>query len=177
MTNAELAILSLVAEIPRHGYEIEQIIEERGMRDWTEVGFSSIYYLLKKLEQAGMIKSRIEQSEGRGPARKVYQITPPGREAHINATLAALSEPGRCYTPFLLGMSNLPAVPHQQALEALRSYRDILSERQAQLVEKVETQSPLPGHVAAMFDYSITLIEAELAWIEKFIPQMEAGDV
>ncbi|MGD8625667.1 MAG: helix-turn-helix transcriptional regulator, partial [Anaerolineae bacterium] len=48
MTNAELAILTLVAEAPHHGYEIEQIIQERGMREWTEVGFSSIYYLLKK---------------------------------------------------------------------------------------------------------------------------------
>jgi DNA-binding PadR family transcriptional regulator len=48
MTNAELAILSLVVEKPRHGYQIEQVIEERGMREWTEVGFSSIYYLLKK---------------------------------------------------------------------------------------------------------------------------------
>jgi DNA-binding PadR family transcriptional regulator len=43
MTNAELAILSLVAEQPRHGYEIEQVIEEREMREWTEIGFSSIY--------------------------------------------------------------------------------------------------------------------------------------
>ena len=51
MTNAELAILSLVAEQPRHGYEIENVIEQRGMRAWTEIGFSSIYYILKKLEK------------------------------------------------------------------------------------------------------------------------------
>ena len=50
MTNAEFAILSLIVEQPRHGYEIEQVIEERGMRNWTEVGFSSIYYILNKLE-------------------------------------------------------------------------------------------------------------------------------
>jgi hypothetical protein len=29
-----MAILSLVFEQPRHGYEIEQVIEERGMRNW-----------------------------------------------------------------------------------------------------------------------------------------------
>ena len=46
LTNAELAILSLIVEQPRHGYEIEQVIEQRGMREWTDVGFSSIYYLL-----------------------------------------------------------------------------------------------------------------------------------
>ena len=61
MTNAELAILSLIAEQPRHGYDIEQIIEARGMRDWTEIGFSSIYYLLNKLEKAGLIESQLQQ--------------------------------------------------------------------------------------------------------------------
>ena len=75
MTNAELAILSLVAEQPRHGYEIEQVIEARGMREWTEVGFSSIYYLLKKLERRGLVEGHLEAAE-RGPARKIYRLTP-----------------------------------------------------------------------------------------------------
>jgi DNA-binding PadR family transcriptional regulator len=55
MTNAETAILTLLAEQPRYGYEIEQIIAERGMREWTEIGFSSIYNLLKKLEREGLV--------------------------------------------------------------------------------------------------------------------------
>ena len=59
MTNAELAILSLIAEVPSHGYKIEQTIETRGMREWTEIGFSSIYYLLKKLEKAGLMESQL----------------------------------------------------------------------------------------------------------------------
>jgi len=66
MTNAELAILGLVAEAPRHGYEIEQLIENRGMRNWTEVGFSSIYYILNKLEQRSLIRSHREPAAGRG---------------------------------------------------------------------------------------------------------------
>jgi DNA-binding PadR family transcriptional regulator len=58
VTNAELAVLSLVVERPRHGYDVELTIAERGMRDWTDVGFSSIYYLLGKLEKAGLIEGR-----------------------------------------------------------------------------------------------------------------------
>ncbi|MDZ4159188.1 MAG: helix-turn-helix transcriptional regulator, partial [Anaerolineaceae bacterium] len=57
MTNAELAILSLLVERALHGYEIERIIQERGIRDWTEIGFSSIYYLLKKLKNKGLIEA------------------------------------------------------------------------------------------------------------------------
>ena len=42
MTPAELAVLGLIVEQPRHGYEIEKVIEDRGMREWTEIGFSTI---------------------------------------------------------------------------------------------------------------------------------------
>ncbi|MCY7144283.1 PadR family transcriptional regulator, partial [Streptococcus gordonii] len=41
----EELILGLLAEQPRHGYQIEKLIEDREMRRWTEVGFSSIYYV------------------------------------------------------------------------------------------------------------------------------------
>src|SRR3970040_1003608 len=103
MTNAELAILGLVLEKPRHGYEIEQVIEARGMREWTEVGFSSIYYILKKLETERLCRSQTERQSGRGPARRVYQITPAGEKAWREATRGALSGPHNMPSPFLLG--------------------------------------------------------------------------
>ena len=172
MTNAELAILSLVAEQPRHGYEIEQVIKERGMREWTEIGFSSIYYLLKKLEKAGLVESQTMQV-GQGPARKVYQITADGSQAFHAGVIDALSVPRRCYPPINLGLAGLPAVSLDQALAALRGYRDDLAGRLAQVRERWAGQRPLPYFVEAMFDYSTTLIEAELAWVEGFIEQLE----
>ena len=54
LTDAELLLLGLVSEMPRHGYELEQVIETRGMREWTQVGFSSIYFVLGKLEKAAL---------------------------------------------------------------------------------------------------------------------------
>lgn len=176
MTNAELAILSLIAEKPRHGYEIEQIIDERGMREWTEVGFSSIYYLLKKLEKTGLIESHLEQAEGRGPARKVYQVTQAGTEAQVEASLDALSVPERCFTPFLLGVSNLPELPQDLVVDAVRRYRDELDSRREHVIARAQDQQPLPDHVATMFEYSLNQVEAELAWIEKFIQKMEVQD-
>ena len=109
MTNAELAVLSLVAQQPRHGYEIEQVIEERGMRNWTEIGFSSIYYLLKKLERKGLVESHIEEAE-RGAARRVYRITQAGVKALRAGLHDALSIPRFHSSSLLLGLSNLPAL-------------------------------------------------------------------
>lgn len=172
MTNAELAILSLVTEQPRHGYEIEGVIEERGMREWTEVGFSSIYYLLKKLEGKGWVEGRLEEAE-RGPARKVYQATPAGEEALREAILEALSVPSPCYPPLQLGLANLPGIPTDEAAAALQQYREALEERQAHVQSRWDEQKPLPYFVEAMFDHSLTLIEAEKGWIEKLVRRIK----
>ena len=172
MTNAELAVLTLVAERPRHGYEIERVIEERGMREWTEIGFSSIYYLLKKLGREGLIEGQLEAAK-RGPARKVYRLTPAGRVAARAGVMEALSVPHHCYPPLQLGLANLPSVPPAEALAALRQHRDALIEQLARLQARRESQQPLPHSVDAMFDHSVTMIQAEKGWIEKFIAQIE----
>ena len=61
MTNAELTILSLVAEGPRYGYEIQSLIDERELRDWLAIGSSSIYYVLNKLESQHMLTSELRE--------------------------------------------------------------------------------------------------------------------
>ncbi len=174
MTNAELAILSLIVEQPRHGYEIEQVIEGRGMRNWTEIGFSSIYYLLKKLEEKGLIEASRQPAEGRGPARKVYQVTDDGRIEWYREALETLRSPQRPLVPFLLGLSVLPAFHPEEARAALERYQNDLRQQRDALIQKAEAQQPLPPHVTAMFDYSVTLVQAELAWIKGFILQLES---
>jgi len=166
LTNAELAILTLIGEKPRHGYEIEQVIEARGMREWTDIGFSSIYYLLNKLAREALIEGALEQA-GQGPARKVYRLTHAGRQALHAALLAALSQPERHPSSLMLALGNLPVVPPEQALAALDDYRESLAGRLARLRSRWEAQQPLPYFVDALFDYSATLIEAELGWIEQ----------
>ena len=177
MTNAELAILSLIVEQPRHGYDIEQIIEARGMRDWTEIGFSSIYYLLPKLEKEALIESELQQPEGKGPARKVYKITRKGQQVHREGALAALSMPQSVSSSFLLGLSNFPALPRGQVLAALDSYAEEVGERLTHMQQRANEQSPLPPFVQAMFNYSQALAEAELNWIQNFKQELEAENV
>lgn len=172
MTNAELAILSLVAEQPRHGYEVEQLLAGRGMREWTEVGFSSIYYVLKKLEAATLITSRLEEA-GRGAARRVYHVTPAGEAALRAGVLAALTTPQTGHTPLLLGVANLPCVPQAEAAAALRQYCAALDERLTHVRARWEAQKPLPYFVEALFTYSGTMIQAERNWVASFIQTLE----
>jgi DNA-binding PadR family transcriptional regulator len=176
MTNAELAVLTLVAEEPRHGYAIEQVIEARGMREWTEVGFSSIYYLLGKLEERGLVESQPADSPGQGPPRKVYHITEAGRQACHEGLLEALSTPKRPFSPLQLALANLPALSREEAVKGLGAYRQQLLARQEDLWRKRLRQPSLPYFVEAMFSHSLALIQAELEWTESFMEKLEQRD-
>ncbi|MHB1413777.1 MAG: PadR family transcriptional regulator [Chloroflexota bacterium] len=178
MTNSELAILSLINESPRHGYEVDQIIEERGMREWTEVGFSSIYFILTKLERSGLVVGHTEMEVGKGPARKVYNITYAGRLACREAILEALSLPRPWQSPFMIGLANLTTLAPSDTLAALRRYRAGLEERLEHVRSRREGLESPEYHVAAMFDRSATLLEAEIAWVDGFARQVEehSGD-
>lgn len=177
MTNAELAILGLVAEEPRHGYEIERVIAARGMREWTEIGFSSIYYLLNKLQRQGLVHGYQEAASGRGPARKVYRISPEGRIALQSGLLETLSSPKRCYPPLQIGLANLPTLERRQVMDALANYRHELANNLEHIQERRASLQPLPYFVEAMFTHSQALIRAEMDWLDGFLERLaKQGD-
>lgn len=65
----KFALLKLLAELPRHGYDLMREIREKG---WGG-GAGSIYPLLAALEAAGLIAGREEGD------RRIYEITEEGR--------------------------------------------------------------------------------------------------
>ena len=166
LTNAEFAVISLLAEAPLHGYEIERLIEARGMRNWTEIGFSSIYFVLQKLEGRGLI-----ETVGPAPASRreprVYRLSAAGRAAHREETRRALAEPDTLYPAILLGLANWPALATGAASAALATRDSTLAGRLADLTRRRNAQEPLPAFVGAMFDYGAAMIEAERAWLSK----------
>ena len=75
--SAELLILSLVQDRPRHGYDIGQLIELRS-RGTLRFNVASLYPLLYRLENRGWITSFWGTSENKRKAR-YYRLTPLGR--------------------------------------------------------------------------------------------------
>ena len=165
--------MSLLAEKPMHGYQIEQIIEERGMRDWTNIGFSSIYYILEKLRKIGWLESVLEYGEGKGPARKIYSLTTSGRNAWKRAVISALSHPRRNSSNFQLGLSNLLLLEKEHIISALEDYVNELEQKYQQVMGKFTNYGGnLPWNASAMFDLSLTQIRTELDWVKAFIEKV-----
>lgn len=77
----EHVILGLLMKEERHGYEIHHYFSSGLGRVW-HAGMSQIYALLNRLEITGELVSEIEIQDNR-PAKKVYSITPEGRETFL----------------------------------------------------------------------------------------------
>jgi DNA-binding PadR family transcriptional regulator len=165
LTNAETAILGLVAERPQHGYELEQVIERRGVREWTDIGFSSIYFLLGRLEKKQLV-ARLH-GPGGPRARKQFAITPAGREALALQALAMIAQPEPAGAAVLVGLANWPALDPRKAIEALRCRLAAVQEEHRRLAAVRDAQRPLPPFVEAMFDYTLARLDAELGWAER----------
>lgn len=170
ITDAELTVMSLLVEKPMHGYQIEQTIVDRGMREWTSIGFSSIYYILEKLKKLGWLTSSIEIGDGKGPARQTFSLTTKGKENWEKAILIALSHPSSNNSNFQLGLSNLVYLEKQQIISALENYQNELAQKYLELSVKQERQKVfLPWNVLAMFDLSLTQIKTKIDWLKNFI--------
>ena len=159
-----------MAEQDRHGYDIERIIAERGMRSWTDIGFSSIYYLLGKLEKAGLVTS--PASDIKSKARKFYTITAKGITACAEATRKTLVE-SRVHEPILVGLANSPLLSNTELVQLLNERRG-QNKRGIQETERAkQSQGHLPVFVQAIFDYSIYKLMAETKWIEATIKKLK----
>jgi DNA-binding PadR family transcriptional regulator len=165
LTPAELTLLGLLVEKPRHGYELEEVITARGMREWTEIGFSSIYYLLTKLRDRGLVAERGDEP-GRGKTRKVFEPTERGREACAAGAEEAIATLRPVFPPVLVGLANQPVIPPERLRAALARRAEALAER----IAAVRAAAPpdAPDFVRAIFDYSLHQLEAEKTWLATY---------
>jgi DNA-binding PadR family transcriptional regulator len=174
MTDAELAILSIVAEGPIYGYDIQTIIIQRGLRAWTNIGVSSMYYVLQKLERQGLVESK-GSPRAEGPSRRQYRITPAGFGVLQTTVADLISTPREYANGFELGLANLHVLRPTQIRTAFIAYRQELFSRLAQARDRWQEfqDNDAPFNVDAMLGHHVAMLEAELDWIKDFIEEWE----
>ena len=162
-SDADIVVLSLLAEQPHHGYDLDRVIEQRGYRQWTSLAFSSVYYLLKRLSERGLL----EPDEGFQGRRTVFRVTEAGRRELRQAAgerVLAPAPPSAGVLPALNAYSRLDDPELVTLLvrraEALLGRLDELRALRAQVDEE---------HALAIFDYEILRQEADLAWTRSLL--------
>ena len=173
LTNVEYAVLGLLVERPSHGYDLEQVIQQRGVREWTELAFSSIYFILNRLEKRGFASSHRDPQK---KTRKIYSPTPSGREAFQRKTIAALDAPHPVYPSILLGLSNWPTISPQEGIDALARRLTALTAILANVEQAQARSGPAPPFVTAVFDYSLSQLRSEIDWLRRTMKLLGDND-
>src|ERR1044072_3163208 len=96
--SAELLILSLVEDQPRHGYDIGQLIEQRS-DGVLRFNVASLYPLLYRLEKRGWFLGGWVERPGQR-RRRYYRLTSEGKKilaAQRNSWLEFVQEIGRAH--------------------------------------------------------------------------------
>jgi PadR family transcriptional regulator, regulatory protein PadR len=100
--SAELLILSLLEDQPRHGYDLGKLIETRSGGS-LRFHIASLYPLLYRLEHRGLIHGRwVEKSNQR--RRRYYRLTPRGQKT--------LAEQRQSWRKFVGAVSRITGVEH-----------------------------------------------------------------
>jgi PadR family transcriptional regulator, regulatory protein AphA len=166
----EFAILGLLAEEARSGYDIKQVVEERLGHFWSE-SFGHLYPMLRRLHERGLVGKEVERQEGR-PDRKVYSITDAGRTA-LEAWFAEPPSPQRPRNEVLLRLFFGRHARPEQLIRDIRAQREGFAATLVQLrgvKARLDAQaSPHPDHVyrGLTIEYGLKALEALVEWGEE----------
>jgi transcriptional regulator len=100
--SAEVLILALLEQRPRHGYEIGRLIDERSGGAIT-FHVASLYPTLYRLEDKGLIEGRWVERAGQR-RRRYYRLTPAGRKV--------LARQRTVWQTFFLALDRVAGIRH-----------------------------------------------------------------
>ncbi|TET30518.1 MAG: PadR family transcriptional regulator [Candidatus Heimdallarchaeota archaeon] len=172
----ELAILSLINEKPSHAYTLEEKIEHRGMRNWTDIGFSSIYRIITNLEKKGHVKSEIIQEDDDARIKKRYTITKKGQSKLKDAVQNALAAPERPKSVFDLGLANIWLLNKEEAISALALFLQSVKDRREVMYKnwnQAGGKGNIPFLIDALFEHGEVMINAEMKFVEELIKKIK----
>jgi DNA-binding PadR family transcriptional regulator len=168
-----MVLLQIIAEKEGvSGYGMNQIVKERGYREWADIGMTSIYVGLKKLEDKKLVKFKIHTDKiGKGPMPKIYCLTEKGREVLSSEVLFILSESRERERVFDLGVAGIPFVAPKKVKAALLQRKKFLNEHLEKIHKKFKKDGglQLPVHARYLFKHPLDLIGNELKFIDELI--------
>ena len=171
VTTPDLVILSLLAERPMHGYQLNLELERRCVRDWAAISRPQIYYSLEKLAAAGLIRAGESEDPAAGPDRRVFETTAKGRHALGDALEREDWTAQRDRPAFLTWMAlSWQARPGVFKKQIARRAAFLESEiaREKETLDSILAEVGHPHHEAVwMVTLMIEQFETELKWLRK----------
>jgi len=177
----EYAILGFLNYQPFTGYDLKKLFD-RSVRHFWSADQSQIYRTLAHLTEEGKAEIEVVEQTDR-PDRKVYHITPRGREAFMEWLGGPFPSDDPKSSP-LVQVFFAGRLTNEQILEKFKVAREIFlailetyEKVPAQIDEYVEmVKSPREQYFWFLtLDLGIRNMRTQLAWVEEVIETIESG--
>jgi DNA-binding PadR family transcriptional regulator len=162
-----LLLLGLLLDGPLYGYQLHQIVRAHGEL-YADLKKANLYYLLERLAKDGYLEMEVEPgTKGARGERLIYTITEAGR-AHFHAMLReTLVRYELAHTGIETAIVFLSYLSLEEGIALLQQRRQTMQDRRVQLVADVGQPGKQAPLVMVAGDHLISLIDAELAWIDR----------
>lgn len=163
-------VLGLLAEQPRHGYDLKQAHDARFPKA-KPLAFGQVYATLTRLERDGLAKAAGSDQAG-GPERTVYEVTDGGTQ-QLKDWLTKVEPPApHVSSTFLAKVTIALLLDDSDTAEAyLTAQVDAHMARMRELTTvKTETPASVAGVIAA--DFAINHLDADLRWLRTTIDRV-----
>ncbi|TCC50866.1 PadR family transcriptional regulator [Kribbella capetownensis] len=176
-----LAILGLLENGPLHPYGIQRLIKQWGKDQVVNVGQrTSLYRMIVRLEESGLITAGATERDERYPERTVYHLTEDGRTVCREWLAEILTTPRNEFPEFPAGLSFVMLVPPETAGELLAQRRDHLTKRMAELDAELTLEvegAPIPRFALLETEYQRAVTVAEAEWIDGILEELRSGSL
>jgi DNA-binding PadR family transcriptional regulator len=115
MAKNELVALALIYHEPRHAYALNATIQDMNLEHWARISQASLYTCLNRLNRQGCVEVCTEKV-GNMPERKIFSITPQGKQRYLQEVREALLKGTMGDNPFYLGVGFGFGLPPQEAI-------------------------------------------------------------
>lgn len=173
---ARHALLGLLLEGPRHGYDLARhFAPNTALGDVMHLGSSHLYALLARLERDGLVVAEM-QPAGSRPPRRVYRLTEAGRELALRWIEEPVARPRDALLDFPLKLYLARRLDPARAT-ALIAHQRALFEMYVQRLEQ-EAGRPAEGEDAAFIalvrEGRIARTRAVLDWLDRCATELSA---
>src|SRR6201991_2409694 len=165
-----LAILGLLETGPMHPYGIKRLIKQWGKDQVVNVGQrASLYRMIDRLEEAGLVAAGGTDRDERYPERTTYALTDTGRAASRQWLGEILSTPRNEFPEFPAALSFLMMLPPETALSLLSQRQGQLSRQLSDVDAELRAMERMPRVIAIETEYVRVMTRAELTWVEEVV--------
>ncbi len=168
-----LLLLGLLLRGPLHGYELHRIVRAHGEL-YADLKKANLYYLLERLAAEGSLQVQAEPgTRGARGERLVYELTDQGRTQFTELLHATLQNYEPVHTGVETAIVFLSYLPPADGLRLLTERRQIVAARRTTVAADIGDQENNAPLVRIAGDHLLSLIDAELAWLDRSLAYLE----